>query len=285
MLAAAVQLRREKFDRLVLGNVARGMLPGVNFLRKRGVVNRGILIAHREPRPPMIRALRRWPLDVVAVSESVAAPFRGAVAGGVSVYYGLPNAHLFTPRPHPKPADAPVEFFLLGKMDSPLKGVDIALEAFALLPPDVRRRCRLHLASYKVMPEGMPEGVIPHTWMPAEAVPAFMREMDVLLIPSRVESFSQVIVQAMLCAMPVVVSDLPPLVEKLDAGGGVVCRTPAEYAAAMERFATDPALRAREGDAGRRTALARYVWDTRVFAQRFLEGDGGRIEATPPPLR
>lgn len=84
------------------------------------------------------------------------------------------------------------------------------------------------------------------------------------------ETFSQTAVQGMLTALPIVHSPIPVLAEKFDRGGGLRARTPAEFAAAMETLAGDPALRAKLGAEARATALARYVWNSERFLREHL---------------
>jgi glycosyltransferase involved in cell wall biosynthesis len=101
--------------------------------------------------------------------------------------------------------------------------------------------------------------------------------MDVMLVPSRDEeimreTFSQVMVQGMLSGLPVLASDLPVLREKLDCGGGAVFRDVQELSGLMVRMHEDRSLRAKWSAEARKTALARYVWDTRCFAENFLAG-------------
>ena len=84
------------------------------------------------------------------------------------------------------------------------------------------------------------------------------------------ETFSQATVQGMLTGLPVVHTSRPCLREKFDLGGGIQADTPGEIAAAMERLVDDPALRRRLGQAARRTALDRYVWDSARFCRRYL---------------
>ena len=85
------------------------------------------------------------------------------------------------------------------------------------------------------------------------------------------ETFSQAMVQGMLSGLPVLANDLPILTEKLDQGGGLVFRTPAELTGLMARLLADAPLRERLGGEARATALARYVWDTARFARTYLE--------------
>ena len=281
-LRAAGALRRDArragpFDALLLGNVANRLIPALWRLRAGRDFRRAVLVAHRETSPRFLRAIARLPGRVVAVSEPVAAGFRGkGLRADVVVDYGVMGADRFHPPAAPHPADAPVRFCVLGALDNAWKGADTALAAFRLLPAELRARCELHLMAYRD-PPSFPDdpGVRAYAWHDASAMPDMLRGMDVMLVPSRDEevmreTFSQTAVQGMLTALPVVHSTIPVLVEKFDRGGGIAARTPEEYAAAMERLARDPALRARLGAEARATALERYVWDTGRFLRLHL---------------
>lgn len=270
--------RREgPFDALLLGNVANRLLPALWGLRAGRDFRRAVLVAHRETSPRFLRAIRGLPGRVVAVSDPVAAGFRGkGLAADVVVDYGVMGADRFHPPEAPRPAGGPVRFCVVGALDNAWKGADTALAAFRLLPPGLRSRCELHLMAFRDPPSFPGDtGVTAYAWREAAAVPDFLRGMDAMLVPSRDEevmreTFSQTAVQGMLTGLPVVHSPIPVLAEKFDRGGGLCARTPEEFAAAMERLALDPALRARLSAEARATALARYVWDTARFLRRHL---------------
>ena len=63
---------------------------------------------------------------------------------------------------------------------------------------------------------------------------------------------------------------MPALVEKTEEGAGIVFRSDEELLDAMVRLARSPALRRTMGEAARRLALARYVWDAEWFAREHL---------------
>lgn len=271
-------LRRIRHRTVFLANVGNGMIPLVHLLRWCGVAERLVLLAHRTATPRFIRALRRWPSWVVAVNETIAKPFRAAGYPRVAVDYGILNAKAYFPGP--ARASDRVRFVVLGALENEWKGADTAVEAFRLMPPDVRARCELHLASYQKPPEIGVEGVTAHSWKPAESIPSFLREMDVMLCPSRDEhimreTFSQAIVQGMLTGLPILASDLPIFREKLDTGGGLLFSSAADLSNKMMILANDPALRAEMGATGRSTALGRYCWDTRRFLSRYFEAPLG----------
>lgn len=267
--------RENRFDALLLGNVANRLIPALWFLRPGRDFARATLVAHREPSPRFLRAIRRMPGRVVAVSEPVAAGFRGqGLAADVVVDYGIVDAGLFHP-PEARP-ERKVRFCVLGALDNAWKGADTAIAAFRLLPDALRARCELHLMAYRTAPAfpGEP-GIVAYPWRGAADIPDFLRSMDAMLVPSRDEhvmreTFSQSVVQGMLTGLPVVYAPIPVLAEKFDRGGGLPAESPEAFAAAMARLAEDPALRADLGAKGRETALSRYVWDTGRFVESHL---------------
>ena len=96
---------------------------------------------------------------------------------------------------------------------------------------------------------------------------------DVVVLPSvsRGESFGVAQVEAMLCATPVICSDLPGVCEVGIPGETVCLVGPGDVAALtaeLNRLAADEALRLEMGQAGRAHALARYDVE-RVSAQRW----------------
>jgi glycosyltransferase involved in cell wall biosynthesis len=266
-LLAARKARNVQADLLFIGNPGRGMLPAARALARRA--ENVLIMAHRPAKDSLIKGLRGVRARVVAVSEYVAEPYKAAGAWEVGVMYGIAGADAFFPRESPKGAHDPVNIIVLGKIDSPLKGSEDAIAAFEALPNDARATCRLHLASYVGEPPALPEGVIAHGWIPAPEIPVLLRDMDIMLSPSKAETFSQATVQGMLTGLPIIASDLPVLVEKLDTDGGVVATGVNAMRDAMLRLAQDADLRARMGAIGRRTALERYVWDTDVFLERW----------------
>lgn len=273
-IAAAITLRKRKFDVAFVGNVARGLVPGINMMLRRGVFDRMIIQANAAPKPEFLKALARWPASVVAVSRHVADAFpTGPDTKRVDVYYGVCNPQDFFPAAERR--TGPVRFCMLGKLDTALKGVDAVVRAFASLPPGVRSGCELHLASFPDPPGAATraawgEGVIAHPWMPVSEVPAFLRTMDALIIASASETYSQACVQAMLTGIPVLGRDLPAIREKLATGGGLCFTSDADLAPQMATLATDASLRAEMGRIGREHALHHCVWSTAEFLERFV---------------
>lgn len=274
-LAAAFGLWRRKVDVLLLGNVGKGIILLARRLWWMRVFTKCVLIAHREAFPHFVHVFRRFPGHAVCVNEKIAEPFRAAGYSSVQVDYGIFDAERFYPQER-KTADA-VHFCVLGMLDNAWKGADTAVEAFRLLPAGAQAKCVLHLASFTSPPAFPEKNIIAYAWMPSEKIPEWLRTMDVMLCPSRDEevmreTFSQAVVQGMLTGLPVIASDRPIFVEKLQQGGGLVFHDAAELARHMETLIGDPGLRARLGRQGRQTAQERYVWNTERFVHRYIEG-------------
>ncbi len=262
-------LRHGPWDLLLLANNSRGILPAARVLRRLNRVRQTLLFAHQFPRPDYLRAIARLDIPVHAVSNAVADTFRAGGVRQVHVSYGVMNADMFTPRREPRPP-GPLRFGIVGQLDTPWKGARLALDAWRALPDRLRGRVELHLLAYRKPPE-LPPGAFNHDWLPHERVPDFMRSLDALIVPSTsAETFSQAMVQGMLTALPILAFDLPVLKEKLDTGGGLIFRTPAELAALIERLDDDEPARRAMGDAARATALDRYVWRAEGFVMRHL---------------
>lgn len=283
LFAAAALSRRARregaFGTLLVGNVGNGLVPAIRLLRRARAFGRMVLVAHRETSAKFLRAIADIPGHVVSVCGPIARPFAdGGIAAETHVDYGIVNAGSFFPREAAAEGagGSKVRFCVVGALDNAWKGADTAIAAFKALPDDVRGRCELHLLAYEKPPaEPFGPGIVAYAWQDADTLPAFLRGMDAMVVPSRDEevmreTFSQATVQGMLTALPVIHSDLPILNEKFDAGGGIVFKDVQSLSAAIARLAADAPLRARLGAEARATALSRYVWDTRRFCSRYL---------------
>lgn len=269
--AARALVTAPRFDVLLLGNPARGLMPGARLLHAARRFDRCVVLAHKSARPAVMSAIARLPSTLVAVNDGIRREFEAAMPGRAHTYYGITNAGAFTPRTGGARGDGFVHFGLVGRLNNPWKGADTALAAFRAMDPAIRARCRLHLAAFDP-PRAIDEpGVVVHPWIEAGAMPEFLRTLDAVLVPSTShETFSQAAVQAMLAGLPLLTSALPVLAEKAEDGAGIICADEQAFARAMERLASNPAEREAMGRAARGLALRRYVWDTRVFIDRYL---------------
>lgn len=278
-LACACGVAAKKFDHLIIGNVGNGLIPSISILRHAHVFSRMVLIAHREVSQKFLKAVKMIPGHVISVCGPIAKPFaEGNIAAATHVDYGVMNAGQFMPRDQSATSDGNIRFCVLGALDNAWKGADTAIAAFKLLPDDLKGRVELHLKAFEnetALQEKEP-GIFTYPWEPASTIPAFLREMDVMIVPSRDENvmretFSQATVQGMLTALPVIYSPLPILSEKFDNGGGISFSDVDSLAKAMETLVNDSALRQKLGREARATALDRYVWQTKRFIARYLD--------------
>ena len=103
-------------------------------------------------------------------------------------------------------------------------------------------------------------------------VPALMAAADIFVLPSHLEGLPMAVIEAMLCALPVVSTDIRGPREQVipEVTGLLVPRgTVAPLVAALTRLAQDPALRAAMGTAGR--ARACEVYDESTVIARTLD--------------
>ncbi|GBQ17306.1 glycosyltransferase family 1 protein [Komagataeibacter rhaeticus] len=95
-----------------------------------------------------------------------------------------------------------------------------------------------------------------------EDVAAIMAAADMFVLPSHFEGLPMSVIEAMLCGLPVISTDISGPREQVVAGETGLLVPPAnvpDLAAALDRLVRDGALRRRMGAAGRARALARYT--------------------------
>ncbi len=194
----------------------------------------------------------------------------GLPPGSIStIYHGVPDVARH-------PAERPDEPTLLTvARHDPVKGVDVLLDAFALVPEPARlvligegaetdalvRRCGELGLDDRVEFRSMSwDGV---------RVADIMWNFDGLVLPSRLEGFPVTIAEAMLAGIPVVATDVGSVREAVEPGrtGWIV---PPEYpralADAMVELLEDPARARAYGDAARRDAEQRFTIDATIDA-------------------
>jgi glycosyltransferase involved in cell wall biosynthesis len=186
---------------------------------------------------------------VVAISESLrrfTVERVGVPAAKVeTIRYGLdePPGAWGTNPPDEVPADARI--VLSTSRLTAQKGVDVAVEALSLLPDDV---------VLVVLGEGPERGRLagPRVFLPGRVpdVADWLRRASVYVQPSRWEGFGLGVLEAMVCGLPVVatnVSSLPELVDDGVTGVLVPPDDPAALASGIERALDDSSF----GPAGR----------------------------------
>jgi glycosyltransferase involved in cell wall biosynthesis len=100
-------------------------------------------------------------------------------------------------------------------------------------------------------------------------IPAIMAASDIFTLPSHFEGLPMSVIEAMLCGLPVVATDIKGPREQVVAESTGLLVPPMQVvplAAALKRLAGDADLRARMGAAGRTRALDRYD-EARVVAR------------------
>jgi len=182
------------------------------------------------------------------------------------------------------PADTPLVLFV-GRIQ-PLKAADVAVAALAQIGPIGGRPPHLLIVGGPSGAQGESELtrlqrmiaelnlrdrvhlVAPQ---PHRAMARFYQASDVLVVPSRSETFGLVAVEAQACGLPVVaaaVGGLPDAIADGSTGLLVDGHDPASYAAAIEKILGDPALAAQMGAAAAVFA-ERFSWP--ATADRLLE--------------
>lgn len=168
----------------------------------------------------------------------------------------------------------------------PRKGLDVALEAVRLLGADGPPLIHVGQPGWgglDVVAEAARLGV-PHDRFRSLGriddadLAVVLSRAGVLVAPSRSEGFGLPVVEAMAHGVPVVVTDVPALVEVAgDAGLVVPVDDPAALAAAVAKIRSDNALRERLSSSGRARATM-YSWNA---AARSCWGLYRRIEGSP----
>lgn len=263
----------------------RWQVPLVQTFHTLGVLKNAHLAPGDVPEPP----LRLVAEASVARSADLVTVLTCGEAALLHRAYGLSGARLqvvpagvdlsrFSPPAEPRPADRAPTLLFVGRLQ-PLKGPDVAVRVLAEVRrtvPDARLRVvggasgNGHGTTGPAQLEelarelGVAEAV---TFEPATdqaRLARIYREADVLLAPSRSETFGLVALEAQASGLPVVAADVPGL-QAVVGDGGVLVRghDPAAHAAAVVRLLTDPDLAARTGAAGVEAA-SRATWDRSV---------------------
>jgi starch synthase len=184
-------------------------------------------------------------------------PERVSVIGGGVNYADLPDRQ---PRTR---TSAPVALFI-GK-DFLRKGGDVLLRAFA----QARTRipdAQLIIVTGDPIPEGLPLAnveVRPPTW-DRRVIAELFQSADVFVLPSRLETWGDVLLEAMAFELPCIGVDAGPMQEIIVPNQtGLVVRPDdeAELGAALARLFEDPNLRNAWGRAGRSRVEQAFTWD------------------------
>lgn len=190
-------------------------------------------------------------------------------------------------------ADGPLLLFV-GRLQ-PLKGPDVAIRTLAHVRdrvPGARLAVvggasgtgdgrsgpeQLHQLAVSL---GVGEAVTFHDPVPQQALAGWYRAADVLLAPSRSETFGLVALEAQACGTPVVAADVPGLRATVRAGGVLVAgHDPRDHAAATIEVLRDADVARRLRDGGLAFA-ASTTWDNTV--DRLLRIYGEAVAVGSP---
>lgn len=158
------------------------------------------------------------------------------------------------------------------------KGGDLLLEAFARLRQEHLRATRLNLCLKMVtagrVPDGLPlDGVevIPPTW-DRSAIARLYTEADLFVLPSRLETWGDVLLEAMAYGLPCV-SVRGQAMEEIITGGETGRLAEPEDAASLAQemavYIDAPAARTEDGQRARRVVEERFTWA--VVAKRLAQ--------------
>ena len=174
----------------------------------------------------------------------------------------------------------------------PLKGPDVAIRALAALGRDdvqlaivggsSGRNGDVQAAEAHALVDelGLHDQVHFIEPQPHHVLSSWYRAADVVLVPSRSESFGLVALEAAACGIPVVASavgGLLSLVDNGETGFLIEGRRPADFAAAMARILDDADLAATMGAAAEKRARA-YTWRAAADRLQSLYVDLGVAE-------
>lgn len=176
---------------------------------------------------------------------------------------------LFHPAPGPRP-DRPFTLGVVGRRIVPEKGVDLVLYAAANLTGDwliriagegpERENLEALARQLGIHERVRFDGVIPSTQMSA-----YLREMDVVVLPSRTlthwkEQYGRVLQEAMACGLPVVGSDSGEIPHVIGTAGLVFAEgSVSQLRTHLQALLDDPALRQQLGHRGRERVLQHYT--------------------------
>ena len=242
------------------------------------------------------RMVHRHADFALPVSEEVAEALRAkGYKGRVDVLPLAVNVAALRPDEAAEPRVGTPTIGYVGRLATE-KGVDTLLEAMsrlgahearALIVGEGADRGRLERLSQAL---GLGDRVEWPGYVPHDRVASEYRRMDVLVVPSRTvsswkEQFGRIVIEALACGVPVLVSDsgeLPRLIERTG-GGWVVAEGDADaLAAALRSVLPDREERVRRGAAGRAYVERELSLD--AIAARFASVVSEVLEAHTMPM-
>ena len=183
----------------------------------------------------------------------------------------------FSPSPAPR-RPGPPRLLFVGRLQ-PLKGPDVAVRTLAEVVrsvPDATLRIiggTSGATGGDTSPQGLralaaelgvADALTIEPALDQDTLVERYRDADVVLVPSRNETFGLVALEAQACGRPVVAADVPGLEAVVGDGGTLVAgHAPQDHADAVLRYLTEPGAASTAGSAGVRAARG-ASWDRTV---------------------
>lgn len=185
------------------------------------------------------------------------------------------NVKLFCPSDNKVKHERPV--ITIVKYLQPIYDIELLIRAFAIAYDMLEVKPILRIYGSGPLKEelvalsnelGKADSISFYETIPNTQVPDVIRESDVFVNCSKIESFGVTVVEGMACGVPVVVTDCPgprEVVDDEETGIILKDRKPVTMANALVRLLNDDSLRERMGKAGRKKVLDNYNWDNNVI--------------------
>jgi glycosyltransferase involved in cell wall biosynthesis len=182
------------------------------------------------------RALRRLTEEYIANSIDVAefvARAHGVSEDRITVIRNGLDRSVFFPESAPRTREGPARLGAVGRL-IPEKGLDVLIAAMpkiiATQPVELTvvgdgpQRTELEQEAH-----GLPVRFVGYKGAPSD-VAAFLRSLDVFIMPSRWEGLPNALLEALSCGVPVVATEVPGMA---DAAGGAAILVPPDQPAAL----------------------------------------------------
>lgn len=267
----------------VVAALAAGGLAGVRLLQS---------IQTTQPRPRWHWAMQRWAAKraerVVVPSPStadVARRWSGVPDDAIEVIANAVDVSEVEPAPDSQPRrfadDAPFRIGFVGRLD-PIKFVHHLIDPVRTLRSELGRAVTLEI--YGDGPErGAIEAALTRAGLNEIAslhgfvrdIPAALRSLDCLVLPSAAEGFGLVLIEAMAAGVPVVATDVPGIrdvVRHEQTGLLVPFGSAGSLVESLGRLMDDGALRRRLVAAAWRDVGHRFSWAVVLPKYRALLG-------------
>lgn len=181
------------------------------------------------------------------------------------------DPEVFRPPVDPDPA-RPFTMGITARRLVPEKGVDLLLQAAARLPGSWQIRIAGDGPAQPALEQlvadlGITDRVSFEGIIPSARMPAFLQQLDVVVVPSRTlpnwkEQFGRVLIEAMACETAVIGSDSGEIPHVVDGSGLIFPEDDIDALyVLLLRLMEDPAQRVALGGAGRKRVLSNYTQD------------------------